>query len=155
DRLESRGAAFAIDLAHELGLEPSRTRAALEGLLGLGLATNDRFDPLRPSAGAQAEALARTSIAAAAPPGPLGQARGSLRRTASARPEGRWAQLVAPATDPESAHLAWAAALIERFGVLARETVALDPWAPPWRDMAPWLARAELRGELRRGYFVA
>ena len=38
--------------------------------------------------------------------------------------------------------------------MLARETVELDPWAPPWRDLAPWLARAEMRGELRRGYFV-
>ena len=50
--------------------------------------------------------------------------------------------------------LAWAAALLDRYGVLTRETVALDPWAPPWRDLVPWLARAELRGELRRGYFV-
>ncbi len=38
--------------------------------------------------------------------------------------------------------------------MLSRETVELDPWAPPWRDLAPWLARAELKGELRRGYFV-
>ena len=45
-------------------------------------------------------------------------------------------------------------ALLERYGVLTRETAALDPWAPPWRDLAPWLARAELRGEVRRGYFV-
>ena len=50
--------------------------------------------------------------------------------------------------------MAWAAALLDRYGVLTRETVALDPWAPPWRDLVPWLARAELRGELRRGYFV-
>jgi ATP-dependent Lhr-like helicase len=50
--------------------------------------------------------------------------------------------------------LDWAAALLERYGVVARETAALDPWAPPWRHLAPWLARAELRGELRRGYFV-
>ena len=30
----------------------------------------------------------------------------------------------------------------------------MEPWAPPWRDLAPWLARAELKGDLRRGYFV-
>ncbi len=30
----------------------------------------------------------------------------------------------------------------------------LDPWAPSWRELAPLLARAELRGEVRRGYFV-
>jgi ATP-dependent Lhr-like helicase len=44
--------------------------------------------------------------------------------------------------------------MLERYGVLTRETAALDPWAPPWRDLAPWLARAELRGDLRRGFFV-
>ena len=30
----------------------------------------------------------------------------------------------------------------------------LSPWAPAWADLVPLLARAELRGELRRGYFV-
>ena len=38
--------------------------------------------------------------------------------------------------------------------MLCRETAAADPWAPPWRDLAPWLTRAEMRGEIRRGYFV-
>jgi ATP-dependent Lhr-like helicase len=57
-------------------------------------------------------------------------------------------------SDPEASALAWAAALLDRYGVLARETATLDPWAPPWRELAPWLARAELRGEVRRGYFV-
>jgi ATP-dependent Lhr-like helicase len=56
--------------------------------------------------------------------------------------------------DAETAHLAWASAMLERYGVLTRETAALDPWAPPWRDLAPWLARAEMRGDVRRGYFV-
>ena len=37
---------------------------------------------------------------------------------------------------------------------MTREIVELDPWAPAWPELAPWLARAELRGELRRGYFV-
>jgi ATP-dependent Lhr-like helicase len=48
----------------------------------------------------------------------------------------------------------WATVLLGRYGVLARETVALDSLAPEWRELAPCLARAELRGELRRGYFV-
>ena len=54
----------------------------------------------------------------------------------------------------EANHLAWAAILLERYGVLTRETAGADPWAPPWRDLAPWLTRAEMRGEIRRGYFV-
>ena len=40
--------------------------------------------------------------------------------------------------------------------MLTREVVALEtsPSAPSWGDLAPLLARAEWRGELRRGYFV-
>ncbi len=38
--------------------------------------------------------------------------------------------------------------------MLTRETVALDPWGPPWADLAPLLVRAEMRGDVRRGYFV-
>ncbi len=155
DHLTSRGAAFATDLARQTGLEPSRVRDALEGLLRRGLATNDRFDPLRPGAQAVAEALARASSAPPARRPGLGRIRPSPRRPDANRPEGRWSRLVpSEITDAESAHLAWAAALLERYGVLTRETAALDPWAPPWRDLAPWLARAELRGDLRRGFFV-
>ena len=54
----------------------------------------------------------------------------------------------------ENRRLAWIGVLLERYGILTRELVELDPWAPAWADLAPLLARAELRGELRRGYFV-
>jgi ATP-dependent Lhr-like helicase len=59
-----------------------------------------------------------------------------------------------PEADAEEALLAWAAALLDRYGVLTRETAALDPWAPPWRELAGVLGRAEWRGEVRRGFFV-
>jgi ATP-dependent Lhr-like helicase len=154
NHLTERGASFATDIARALGLEPSRTRAALRGLLHRGLVTNDRFDPLRPGAAAMADALAAAALAPAARRPGVGRARPSLRRTATNRPEGRWSRLADAGSDSETALLAWAAALLERYGVLARETAALDPWAPPWRDLAPWLTRAELRGDLRRGYFV-
>ena len=48
----------------------------------------------------------------------------------------------------------WANVLLDRYGVLTRETAGLDPWAPSWRDLTAYLARAELRGDIRRGYFV-
>ncbi|MFO0910907.1 MAG: hypothetical protein U0794_21630 [Isosphaeraceae bacterium] len=54
----------------------------------------------------------------------------------------------------EECLVGWAEILLNRYGVLTRETAALDAWAPPWRELAPILARAELRGEVRRGYFV-
>jgi ATP-dependent Lhr-like helicase len=56
--------------------------------------------------------------------------------------------------DAQDRLLAWASVLLERYGVLTREVLALEPSAPSWGDLAPLLARAELRGELRRGYFV-
>jgi ATP-dependent Lhr-like helicase len=86
----------------------------------------------------------------------LGRLGPSRRRPATSRPEGRWSRLNAapPDEDPEPVRLAWSAVLLGRYGVLTRETLALDPWAPPWRDLATCLSRAELRGEIRRGYFV-
>ncbi len=150
--LGDRGASFVVDVARGTGLGPSAARSALDALARRGLVTNDRFDPLRPGGRAMSEAL---SAASARPT--LGRSRPSIRRTASRRPEGRWsilAEAPSPPGDPEAAYLGWASALLDRYGVLARETVEVDPWAPPWRDLAPWLGRAELRGELRRGYFV-
>ncbi len=151
--IRGRGAAFADEIARALGMEPSRVRQALRTLLGRGLAANDRLDPLRPGGEAMAEALARASD----PGGPSrGRPRlGSFRRPASIRPEGRWSAASGRGSDdPEASLLAWASALLDRFGVLSRETVGVDPWAPPWRDLQPLLARGELRGELRRGYLV-
>ncbi len=152
--LQNRGASFPVDVARETGLGPSTARSALDSLARRGLVTNDRFDPLRPGGRAMAEALSAASMPAPERP-TLGRARPRLRNIASRRPEGRWS--VVPSVgrdDPEAEHLAWAAALLDRYGVLARETAELDPWSPPWRELAPWLGRAEMRGELRRGYFV-
>ena len=115
--------------------------------------TNDRFDPLRPGSNAIAEALAEAASAPIARRASVGRPRPSPRRTRPNRPEGRWSRLEG-GDDPDSASLAWSAVLLERYGVLTRETLALDPWAPSWRDLAACLAAAELRGELRRGYFV-
>jgi ATP-dependent Lhr-like helicase len=50
--------------------------------------------------------------------------------------------------------LAWISVLLERYGILTREVVALEPLAPSWSEVAPFLSRSEWRGQLRRGYFV-
>jgi ATP-dependent Lhr-like helicase len=69
-------------------------------------------------------------------------------------PEGRWSRLELAAEHDESGLLAWAAALFGRYGVLTREILALEPWAPSWSDLVPLLSRSEWRGEIRRGFFV-
>ena len=75
------------------------------------------------------------------------------RRGNPDRAEGRWA-LIEPAKSGEASFLSWIDVLLERYGILTRELVELETWAPAWADLAPLLARAELRGELRRGFFV-
>ncbi len=148
--LKGRGAQFVEEIAREGKLEPSQARGALDALARRGLATNDRFDPLRAAGKTMAEALASTTRN-----GRRGRPRlGSFRRPTTTRPEGRWSLASQGGEDPEGSALAWSAALLDRYGVLTRETAALDPWAPPWRELAPTLARAELRGEVRRGFFV-
>jgi ATP-dependent Lhr-like helicase len=155
-QLRERGAQFTVDLARTSGLSPSRVREVLNELVRAGLVRNDRFDPLREAGQAVSLALARAAaVSSSSARSSRPRLGGSGRRNATELAEGRWSLLGAPITvDPETAALAWASVLLERYGVLSRETVALDPWAPPWRDLAPWLAQAELRGEVRRGYFV-
>ena len=154
DHLTQRGASFTTDLARVLGLEPSRIRSALRGLVRRGLVTNDRFDPLRPGADAMTGALAEAALAPAARRPSQGRIRPPRRRTATHRPEGRWSALHAGGSDPETSLLTWAAALLERYGVLSRETAALDPWAPPWRDLSPWLRGPSSGASSGAGYFV-
>jgi len=155
DLLDSGGASFSLDIARSSGREPSRVLRALDRLARLGMASNDRLDVLRPQARAR---MASLEGANAPPPGRrggLGRPRLGSRRLSGIVPEGRWSRVPRASTDGDEASLlAWAEILLGRYGVLARETVALDPWGPPWRDLAPLLARAEMRGEVRRGYFV-
>ena len=150
--LERHGASFAADLARVAGIEPSRARQALNSLVAKGLVTNDRFDPMRP--GSESTLNALTQAASARRAGLSLRTR--PRRSLTSRPEGRWSRLDGTACDPENRLLAWAAALLHRYGVLTREVVALEssPPAPAWGELAPLLSRAEWRGELRRGYFV-
>ncbi len=164
--LRGRGALFATDVARVSGLEPSRVRSGLRVLMRSGWVSNDRFDPVRAGADAIEERLASASAAVAAGRA-SGLRRGRIgrtRRVAAGTPEGRWSLVdferdtdrMRAGSEPhdEESALAWATVLLDRYGVLARETSALEPGAPPWRELYPWLDRAELRGELRRGFFV-
>jgi ATP-dependent Lhr-like helicase len=153
NQLDRYGAQYVDELTRGVGLEPSQVRRALDALARRGLVTNDRFEPLRPSARARIEALEK--VAAGPGFGARGRPRlGTFRRPASDRAEGRWARVAAGDVPAEDALRTWIGVLLDRYGVLTRETTALDSWAPPWRELFPVLDRAELRGEVRRGYFV-
>ena len=55
----------------------------------------------------------------------------------------------------EDATEARAAQLLRRYGVMMRELLAREPMAPPWGTLARVYRRAEARGEVRGGRFVA
>ena len=150
--LSAKGASFATDLSRSSGLDPSRLRGTLEILLRRGLVTNDRFDPLRPGGQAMAAALAGALSLAHNGRRRMGR---SMSRTSQARPDGRWSR-ISDTSKPwdDDDRYAWASLLLSRYGVLTRETAALDSLAPPWKELVPVLARAEILGEVRRGYFV-
>jgi ATP-dependent Lhr-like helicase len=150
DFLEGHGASFATDVARTARIEPSAARGALNSLMARGLVTNDRFEPLRAGSSAHLRALAEAAELRRS--GRLLRAR--PRRSLVGPSEGRWSRLDLAPSDPESNLVAWADVLFDRYGVLTRDLLALEPLAPPWSELAPFLSRAEWRGELRRGYFV-
>jgi ATP-dependent Lhr-like helicase len=73
---------------------------------------------------------------------------------------GRWAptERLVPfpqeAYDAEDAAARWAAQLIRRYGIVTKEVLKWERGAPGWRDLRRALAKQELLGEVRRGYFV-
>ncbi len=75
-------------------------------------------------------------------------------------PAGRWSLLDIPSVfgeplRPDERSEAWARILLARWGVVSRAQLEFeDPAAVRWTDVAPALARMEMRGDLRRGTFV-
>ncbi len=114
--------------------------------------------PVRPAAARAVEAWPRPwheASRAARPGRPRPRlARGRRRLD---RPEGRWSRARAGSrADAEAGLLAWIDVLLDRYGVLTREIVALDPWAPPWGELAALAGPGRAAGRaapglLRRG----
>ena len=137
--LEIRGASFFTDLVGAYSnVEPKDLLAALWDLVWAGLVTNDTFAPLRG----------------------LGARQSAGRRRAQAVPSsaaGRWSLvaslLVADTSATERAH-ARAVGLLERYGVAARETTALESIRGGWSTVYPVLRAMEEAGKVRRGHFV-
>ncbi len=146
---------------------PEMIGTTLKRMALAGLVTARNFDALQTilaEARPQPASKPRRSVSPIRPRG--GRSR-LMRRTRSSR-EGstlnletlsttRWALVPGLTVDPDSddARSWWVEALLDRHGVLTSETVRNDRWAPPWRDLVGWLDRAEWRGRISRGYFVA
>ncbi|MDZ3995752.1 DEAD/DEAH box helicase [Pseudomonas sp. Teo4] len=144
--LQTHGALFFDELAHEAHLLPSELETALQELVGSGLVGADSFTGLR------------SLITPAAKRAPRSARRGHPPVSSSMAHAGRWALLRRSASAPDAEqrleHIA--RSLLRRYGVvcwrlLERESDVL----PPWRELQRCFHRLEARGEIRGGRFIA
>jgi ATP-dependent Lhr-like helicase len=178
--LKEEGASFVADIQAGTGLASDIVRAALAALALAGLVTNDILEALhevltfRETATGERRPLSslEEELTAMRPQRPVTRVisreryhtakRQVVRRlhTQAAAPwAGRWylvhrASVLGPARPNEAMAEAQARVLLARYGVLSREAVAREDGIPDWGPLAGQLARMELRGEVRRGYFV-
>ncbi len=143
ETMKDKGALDPIDLARITGLPPSRVRSGLLDLVRAGVATSDTLDPVREGSDALIQDLRQAAFGG----------RTRSRRRLEPRPEGRY---WIPPDNPDHDRRveAWAWALLDRYGVAARELSLLELLAPPWAEIMAYLDKAEWRGEVERGYFV-
>ncbi len=149
ETIEQRGASFMDELARATGLEAPALFEALWELIRAGCATNDSLAAVRlllSLEGRQGLLRAR---------GERVPSRQALRvRSRLKSLPGRWSLLPGGESSAETRLPAWAEQLLERYGVIFRELLALEPAAPPWRELVAELRRREYAGRLRRGLFV-
>jgi ATP-dependent Lhr-like helicase len=141
----SAGPDFWLDLLADLDHPPEELHAALWDLAWAGEVTNDAFSPLR---------APRRS--AAPPPEQRGR-RFARRRAAGAAVQGRWSLTAplfanAPAAGPRLR--AQAELMLERYGIVTRETVLAEGIPGGFSSLYAELGNLELLGTARRGYFV-
>jgi ATP-dependent Lhr-like helicase len=144
---KQRGACFAEEIERTLGLSSIEVRYALWELAAAGLASADGFDQLR----------------SMIDPDRRRATNHSYRKTRSVA--GRWSLFRNGAAMPEDAieharfnDIAIASAarmLLNRYGVIFRDLLALESNIPGWGVLLRMLRRFEDRGEVRGGRFVS
>ena len=145
-RLE-RGAGFWADLLADIpDTEPVELQEALWDLVWAGEVTNDAFAPLRAPrlslAGEKRDAARRFS---------------RRRRPGAPQVQGRWSLTAnlfadAPAHGPRMRALG--ELLLERYGIVTRETVLAEGISGGFAGLYGELTNLETLGTARRGYFV-
>ena len=138
--LATRGASFLPEMIKETRRLPLEVENALWQLVAAGRATADGFTPLRRIVAGPPPAIRRSS---------------RLRRRARQRhPTSRWSLLQPSETaaDPVEKR---ALHFLKRYGIVFPELLAREVVAPPWRELLQVYRRAEARGEIRGGRFVA
>ncbi len=169
-RLRNGGASFWPDLvaaaqAASLPYDTETVLAALWDLVWAGEVTNDSLAPLRARiAGHRSGGPRRQPSRAGRTSTRAGRSRrgrlrlGGLSATGPPSAAGRWS-LVEPLLNPQPAPtesaLARAHQLLDRYGVVTRETALGEGAEGGFAGVYPVLKALEERGEARRGYFVA
>ncbi len=155
-QLTGGGASFWADLvgaAQRAGAahDDASVLAALWDLVWAGVVTNDSLAPLR---AVLAGTRSRTGSARA----PRGRPRpGRLSRLGPAAGAGRWslvATVLTPTPSTTEALTGRALQLLERYGVLTRESALGEGAEGGFAGVYPVLKALEERGQVRRGYFV-
>ena len=163
DRLRDRGASFWGDLvaaaqAASVPYDTETVLAALWDLVWAGEVTNDSLAALRARIAGPARGRGRNSPAR---PGRSRRGRlrlGGLGATGPPSAAGRWSlvePLLTPRPAPTESALAKAHQLLDRYGVVTRETALGEGTDGGFAGVYPVLKALEERGEVRRGYFVA
>jgi ATP-dependent Lhr-like helicase len=176
DFLKSEGACFFADLQAGLGMEAPLLQEALTELVLAGIVTNDTLQALR-------EIFARGSLGQSAPRPhlsaleaqlaqrlePTGRHRRQRYRRAKRQVGqrlreqlswvGRWSLvhrigvMGKPLPDDERI-LRQARQLLNRYGVVTKAALENEEGQWDWGDLYPRFRLMEMRGEVRRGYFV-
>jgi ATP-dependent helicase Lhr and Lhr-like helicase len=140
------GPSFWLDLLADINRPVEDIHNALWDLAWVGEVTNDAFSPLR------APRLRATAQSA------RGGRRFSRRRaTTGAAVQGRWsltAPIFAGAPGPGARLRAQAELMMERYGIVTRETVLAEGVPGGFSTLYSELGNLELLGTARRGYFV-
>ncbi len=140
------GPSFWLDLLADLDFPAEELHNALWDLAWSGEVTNDAFAPLR--------APRLRSV----PAHERGGRRFARRRSgAGAAVQGRWsltAPLFADAPGPGAKLRAQAELMLERYGIVTRETVLAEGVPGGFSTLYAELGNLELLGTARRGYFV-
>ena len=148
--LTQRGACFFRELA---GSDDDESLEALWDLVWAGEVTNDSFAPLR-------ALTARKSRSSSGGGRRRGKPNlGSLTALGPPRAQGRWSLVDAdlPRDDsvPTERSMRLASVLLDRHGVLTRESVRGEGHPGGFAGVYPVLRAMEEAGRVRRGYFVA
>ncbi len=147
--LESRGASFWPEIRSASGaVDEDEAVSALWELLWSGVVTNDTLAPLR---GLLSGGRRRRTGGGGSRSRPRGPARSGPPEVA-----GRWSLVGWPgsvSSDTERLYYL-AERMVERHGLVARETLAAENLPGGFSSLYPVLRTMEERGIVRRGYFV-